>query len=101
MRKSTFMLTSSVLLFFGALSAHADTPSMGTSQDSQITHAVEQAIAQHPDLKAPNQIYVDTRDQVVYLSGVVNNSLATNNAEEVALQVPGVLRVVSNIAVDK
>jgi osmotically-inducible protein OsmY len=69
--------------------------------DTQITEAVEQAIAQHPDLKAPNQIYVDTRDHVVYLSGVVDNSLVTEHAEQIARQVPGVVRVVNTIAVDK
>ena len=79
MRKSkvVFMLTSTVVLFGRALSAYADneTSSVGVLMDTQITEAVEQAIAQHPDLKAPNQIYVDTRDHVVYLSGVVDNSL--------------------------
>jgi osmotically-inducible protein OsmY len=102
-KSKCFMLTSVVFLFGGALSAYADneTSSVGVSQDTQITEAVKQAIAQHSDLKAPNQIYVDTRDHVVYLSGVVENSLATENAEQVARQVAGVVRVVNTIAVDK
>jgi hypothetical protein len=93
-----FMLTSIVFLFGSTLSAYADT---GTSQDSRITEAIKQAIAQLPDLKAPNQIYVDTRDHVVYLSGFVDSSLTTENAEQVARQTPGVVRVVNSISVDK
>jgi osmotically-inducible protein OsmY len=102
-KSKCFMLVSAVFLLGGALSAYADDDksSVGASQDTQITQAVAQAIAQHPDLTAPNQIYVDTRDQVVYLSGVVDNSLATANAEQVARQVPGVMRVVNTISVDK
>jgi osmotically-inducible protein OsmY len=97
------MLTSTVVLFGRALSAYADneTSSVGVLMDTQITEAVEKAIAQHPDLKAPNQIYVDTRGHVVYLSGVVDNSLVTENAEQIARQVPGVVRVVNTIAVDQ
>ena len=98
-----FMLMNAVFLFGGALSAYADneTASGGVSQDTQITEAVEQAIAQHPDLNPPNQIYVDTRDHVVYLSGLVDNTLVTQNAEQVARQVSGVVRVVNTITVDK
>ena len=102
-KSKRFVLTSAVFLFGGALSAFADndTSSVGVSPDTQITEAVEQAIAQHPDLNAPNQIYVDTRDQVVYLSGIVDNSLSTENAVQVARQVPGVVRVVNKISIDK
>jgi osmotically-inducible protein OsmY len=97
------MLMNAVLLFGGALSAYADnkTSSLGDLEDTQITEAVEQAFAQIPGLNAPNTIYVDTRDHVVYLSGLVEDSLATENAEQMARQVAGVVRVVNTIAVDK
>jgi hypothetical protein len=36
--------------------------------DAAITARVKEALAQHPDLAPPNQIYVDTRDGVVYLT---------------------------------
>jgi len=104
MRKSkSFMLMNTVFLLGGALSAYADneTSSPGGLQDAQITEAVKQAIALHADLDAPNTIYVDTRDHVVYLSGLVDSSVATDNAEQVARQVAGVIRVVNTIAVDK
>jgi len=102
-KSKRFMLMNAVFLFGGALSAYADneTSSPGVLQDTQITEAVKQAIAQHPDLNAPNTIYVDTRDHVVYLSGLVDNSEATENAEQLARQVAGVVRVVNTIAIDK
>ena len=103
-RSRYFMLTSTVLLFLGgALSASADDQAspVRVSSDETITAAIEQAIGQHPDLGGPNQIYVTTRNHVVYLSGIVDNGLVTENAEEIARQVPDVVRVVNTISIDK
>ena len=69
--------------------------------DAGITAAVKSAIAQRRDLRAPNQIYVETRDHVVYLSGQVNSSLSGDDATEIARNVPGVTQVVSTIWVDE
>jgi osmotically-inducible protein OsmY len=44
-------------------------------------------IAQHRNLGPPNQICVDTRDHVVYLSGAVTTSWMLYNAEDIARQV--------------
>jgi osmotically-inducible protein OsmY len=69
--------------------------------DANITAQVKAAIGSHADLGPPNQIYVDTRSRVVYLTGTVADSLAGKNATAVARGVPGVDSVVNDIAVDK
>jgi hypothetical protein len=97
-------LTGAALILSGTLSAWAadrNSAKVPNLDDGRITTDVKAAIAQHRDLGAPNQIYVDTRDHVVFLSGVVYNSLSGDNAIEIARQVPGVTRVVSTIGVDK
>ena len=69
-------------------------------QDSTIRANVQALIEPHPDLLAPNLIYVDVEEHVVYLSGKVNTELTIANAEALAGQVPGVERVVSSIGLD-
>ena len=68
-------------------------------EDASIAANVKAVIDQHPDLGPPNLIYVDVRDHVVYLSGLVNTELTIGNAEALARQVPGVARVVDTIGV--
>ena len=97
-------LMGAALTLSGALSAWAadrNSAKVPNLDDGRITTDVKAAIAQHRDLGAPNQIYVDTRDHVVFLSGLVSNSLSGDNAIEIARQVPGVTRVVSTIGVDE
>ena len=99
-----FSLTSAALILSGTLSAWADARSssvVGSPDDARITADVMEVIAEHRNLGAPNQIYVDTRDHVVYLSGVGVTSLIEDNAKDIARQVPGVTRVVSTIAVEE
>jgi osmotically-inducible protein OsmY len=74
---------------------------VGSLDDARITADVVGVIAQHRDLGPPNEIYVDTRDHVVYLSGVGVTSLIEDNAKDIARQVPGVTRVVSTIGVEE
>jgi osmotically-inducible protein OsmY len=69
-------------------------------EDARIAANVKAVIDQHPDLGPPNLIYVDVRDHVVYLSGLVNTNLTVANAEALAHQVPGVARVVDSIGVE-
>lgn len=69
-------------------------------EDSRIKSDVQALIDQHPDLRPPNLIYVDVRDHVVYLSGLVNTELTVENAEALARQPPGVTRVVSSMGVE-
>jgi osmotically-inducible protein OsmY len=98
--KST--LTVGALILSGTLSAWAaaSNPSnIGNPDDAQINADVTEAIARQPDLGAPNQIYVQTLDHVVYLSGWVSTGLSADDAIEIAGKIPGVTRVVSTIAV--
>jgi osmotically-inducible protein OsmY len=69
--------------------------------DAAITTNVRTHLDQHPELGAPRSIEVQTIDRVVYLNGLVNDGLERGVAESVALQTPGVLKVVNSIAVQK
>jgi osmotically-inducible protein OsmY len=64
--------------------------------DAKITANVKALIAQRRDLG--NQVYVQTRNGVVYLSGQVATDLQRESAEGAARQAPGVTSVVNNIA---
>lgn len=66
--------------------------------DGTVTANVQALLAQHRDLGPPNQIHVDTRDGVVYLSGQVATDLQRRSAEDVVRQAAGVSKVVNNIA---
>jgi osmotically-inducible protein OsmY len=99
-----FTVTGTALILNGTLSAWADARNssiVGSLDDARITADVIGVIAQHRDLAPPNEIYVDTRDHVVYLSGMGVTSLIEDNAEEIARRVPGVTRVVSTIGVEE
>jgi len=84
---------------YGAVARNSS--NVGGPDDVKITADVQGAIAQHRELGAPNQIYVDTRDHVVYLSGTVYNFLMRDDATETARRVPGVNQVVSTIWVEE
>ena len=102
LRAKFFGVVTSALAIGAALSTHAaDTTTVYASKDARITADVRGAIAEHPDLRPPNEIYVQTRHQVVYLSGIVFTGLSAANAEDVARHVPGVARVVSDISVEE
>jgi osmotically-inducible protein OsmY len=91
-----------VLALTAALSAYAaEDAIVYANNDARITAEVRGAIAQHPDLGAPNQIYVATHHEVVYLSGIAVTGLMADNAQDVARHVPGVARVISNIGVEQ
>jgi len=51
-------------------------------------------------MRAPNLIYVQTLDGVVYLSGEVATDLQRETAASTALGVPGVRRVVDTIGLE-
>jgi osmotically-inducible protein OsmY len=103
MTPSRAFLANAVLLVSAALSACVANRDPGASarSDAKITADVQSAIAQHPDLGPPNQIYVATHDGVVYLSGLVDNGLTRQTAQDLARQVPGVSRVQCDLTVDK
>jgi osmotically-inducible protein OsmY len=70
----------------------------GCPGDQKIDVEVRTLLAQHPALGPPNQLYVQTLQGVVYLSGEVATGLQRDTAVEVARQAPGVSRVVDTIA---
>jgi osmotically-inducible protein OsmY len=96
-----------LLLLTGALSACAgnraseECGASGCSGDANITANVQGLLAQHPELQGADQLYVNTIDHVVYLTGTVETGLHRDIAASVARQVSGVSNVVNNVAVDK
>jgi hypothetical protein len=95
------------LLLTGALSACAEYHPYekcgkgGCAGDADIAANVQGLFAQHPELEGPDQLYVETTDHVVYLSGTVETGLHRDIAASVAREVNGVSSVVNNITVDK
>jgi osmotically-inducible protein OsmY len=67
--------------------------------DADITTAVEARLSQHPVLEAPNLLRVQTHDHIVYLYGLVDTALEREMAESVALDTPGVTKVVNSIGI--
>jgi len=72
----------------------------GCASDSKVTANVKSLFQQHSDLEA-NSIDVQTLNHVVYLNGMVANGLESEEAKSVALEAPGVTRVVNLLAVTK
>lgn len=66
--------------------------------DAKLTADVKAHLKTHRELSAPNSVYVQTRDGVVYLTGQVATDLQRDTAASIAEKVPGVVRVVNSIA---
>jgi osmotically-inducible protein OsmY len=67
------------------------------ADDAKITARVQAQFNQYPALQAPNLVYVQTVDRVVYLRGLVNTPYELELATSVASRVAGVTRVVNLI----
>lgn len=83
-----------------ALSAYHACGIHGCAGDANITAEVKGLLNQHPALGPPNQVYVQTLNHVVYLTGLVDTGLERQTAKEVATQAPGVTEVVNSIGVN-
>jgi hypothetical protein len=70
----------------------------GCPADAKITAGVVSLLSENSSLE-PNVINVQTLDHVVYLYGVVSSGLEIGTAESIALQAPGVARVVNSIVI--
>jgi osmotically-inducible protein OsmY len=70
----------------------------GCPGDAALATAVRQALDQHVELRAPNQVYVQVLNRVVYLTGQVSTDLQRQIAVAVARQVHGVHQVVNSIS---
>jgi len=68
----------------------------GCPGDAQITANVKARFDQHPELGT--SIDVQTLDHVVYLYGLVDTPFQSEIAKSVAVEAPGVTRVVSTVA---
>jgi osmotically-inducible protein OsmY len=84
-------------IVMGAMTACA---TVGTN-DAQTSANVQAALNQHPELGAPGSIDVQTFDHVVYLHGIVSQGMQGQEAEQVALQQPGVSQVQNLLAASK
>jgi osmotically-inducible protein OsmY len=74
----------------------------GCPGDANIAANVRALISQHPSLRGgPDKIDVQSLDHVVYLHGTVSTGLQRQTAESVALEAPGVVRVVNDIAITR
>ena len=83
-----------------ALHEYAQCGYQGCPQDAGISSEVRALLAQHPALAAPNLIYVQTLDRVVYLTGQVATDLQRHTAASVAGAAAGVRRVVNSISLE-
>ena len=79
-------------------SAYRKCGSHGCGGDAKITAEARALLSQHPALGPPNQVYVRTMNQVVYLSGQVATDLQRESAESIATAAAGGHRVVDIIA---
>ena len=61
---------------------------------------VQSLLREHPALGPPNQLYVQTSDRVVFLSGQVATDYQREEAESVARTAPEVRRVINSVALD-
>ncbi len=72
----------------------------GCPGDAEISARVRALLDRHTELKAPNAVYVQTLDGIVFLSGQVVTDVQRDTAESLARQVPGVRGVADNIALE-
>jgi osmotically-inducible protein OsmY len=72
----------------------------GCAGDAQITHKVQSLLRAHPALGPPNQLYVQTSDRVVFLTGQVATGYQREEAESVARTAPEVRQVINSVALD-
>jgi osmotically-inducible protein OsmY len=99
-----FYLLASILILSGLLPGCAverKCEAGGCSGDAKTSANAQALINQHPEFGPPYSVRVQTRDQVVYLSGEVSDGLMRRTAEDVARQTPGVTLVVNDISVRK
>jgi osmotically-inducible protein OsmY len=71
---------------------------VGCPGDARITAEVRALLNQHPALGPPNQVYVQTLDGAVYLTGQVATDLQRDTAESATHEATGVSRVINTIA---
>jgi len=102
--RNTLWATALVLALGGALSGCATGRKCSAAEcdgDADIASNVRSLLDSHTELGPPSSISVETRNHVVYLTGLVNTGFERQLANSLAGQTPGVVQVVSSIAVEK
>lgn len=96
------LLVVQPLLLCGCAAYHAwrECGDAGCARDAQITAEVRSLLRQHPELGPPNQVYVQTLDRVVYLSGQLATGSQRDTAEALARRAPDERAVVDIIALE-
>src|SRR5260370_29812774 len=101
MRRPNRLFASAItLILAGVLSgcaAYKKCGFGGCPGDAEITAEVRALFDQHPILKPPNLLEVQTLDHVVYLNGLVDTDMQRQMAESVAREAKGVAKVVNSI----
>ena len=69
-----------------------------SSEDMKLSSDVQRSIDADPALQA-DLLRVQATDHIVYLNGTTDTWLEYKSAERIALAVPGVTRVVNNLAI--
>lgn len=82
----------------GAAASQAVKDATPVVADAGITAAVKTRLLADPDV-AGLRIDVDTKDKVVTLTGTVKAAAQVTEAEKIARETPGVVRVVNNLKV--
>jgi osmotically-inducible protein OsmY len=95
---ASLIILSDTLSGCAVYSAYRKCGSGGCPGDAKLTAEVRALLNQHPALGPPNQVYVQTLDGVVYLTGQVATDLQRESAEAVTHEAPGVSRVINTIA---
>jgi osmotically-inducible protein OsmY len=95
-----------VVAFMGTLSGCAAVSEYracgyaGCPDDARITAQVDTLLSKQSNLReADDQIYVQTIDGIVYLTGDVTTDMQRDKAELLAREAPGVSRVVDTLTV--
>jgi len=92
------MLSAALVVLLSGCATYEKCGFQGCPADRKIDVAVRNVIRKYPALQAPNSVRVQTLDHVVYLYGQVNTELERSTAQQVALSVGGVDRVVNSIS---
>lgn len=97
MSRSSLAFIGATFLFFAGIGNSF--ASDAAANDEAITKQVNAVFSQHADLGT--QWHVQTIKGIVYIHGIVANSLAKANADSLAKTVSGVKDVVDDAGVDK
>jgi len=95
-----FPIITHVLCGCAAYDAYRKCRCAGCPDDARITAEVRALLGQHAELGPPNQVYVQTLDRVVYLSGELATGLQRDTADAVAMRAPGARAVVDIIGLE-